>query len=103
MGRCVNGTQAPALLNQIQQARSLAASLDDIPSGDQDIGLKGFDFLFTLIPILESSQKPAPVCEVGRTIPGEQVPDEIHCRCTREALVKGLDGNPKGGCVPPRE
>merc|ERR1711976_125381 len=83
MGRCVNGTQAPALLNQIQQARSLAASLDDIPS--------------------ESSQKPAPVCEVGRTIPGEQVPDEIHCRCTREALVKGLDGNPKGGCVPPRD
>ena len=41
MGRCVNGTQAPALLNQIQQARSLAASLDDIPSGDPDIGLEG--------------------------------------------------------------
>ena len=63
---------------------------------------------------LESSQKPAPVCELGRfinsetfhedgSISGAQVPSGIHCRCTKEPVVKGLDGNPKGGCVPPRE
>merc|ERR550532_670976 len=86
MGRCVNGTEAPSLLNDIKQGRSLAASLDDIPS--------------------ESSQKPAPVCELGRFITEDgspPIPSGIHCRCTREALVKGLDGNPKGGCVPPRD
>ena len=29
--------------------------------------------------------------------------EAITCSCTREAVVRGLDGNPHGGCVPPRE
>ena len=75
-GVCVNGTKAPSLLRQAQ-AGPLAAVLDDIPS--------------------VTSQKPAPLC------PRTREAGQKNCRCTREALVKGLDGNPKGGCVPPRE
>ena len=45
-GKCVNETQAPSLLRNIQQG-PLAASLDDIPSSQ--------------------SQKPAPLCTGGRT------------------------------------
>jgi len=74
-GVCVNGTEAPELLRQAQ-AGPLAAILDDIPS--------------------ETSQKPAPACSLARDT------EEV-CRCTREATLKGIDGNPKGGCVPPRD
>ena len=75
-GVCVNGTDAPDLLRKAQSG-PLAAILDDIPS--------------------ETSQKPAPVCGLAREVELER------CRCTKEATLKGIDGNPKGGCVPPRE
>ena len=75
-GVCVNGTEAPSLLRQAQ-AGPLAAILDDIPS--------------------ETSQKPAPLC------PRSREAEQKSCRCTREATLIGLDGNPKGGCVPPRD
>ena len=78
-GVCVNGTEAPSLLRQAQ-AGPLAAVLDDIPS--------------------ETSQKPAPLCpSPSLTREAEQK----KCRCTKEATLVGLDGNPKGGCVPPRD
>jgi len=75
-GVCVNGTDAPDLLRKAQSG-PLAAILDDIPS--------------------ETSQKPAPVCGLAREVELER------CRCTKEATLKGIDGNPKGGCVPPRD
>ena len=75
-GVCVNGTEAPSLLRQAQ-AGPLAAILDDIPS--------------------ETSQKPAPLCPRAREA------EQRSCRCTREATLIGLDGNPHGGCVPPRD
>lgn len=51
MGSCVNGTQAPALLNEIKQARTLAASLDDIPSGEKN------SLMILLITLLQSQAK----------------------------------------------
>merc|ERR1711892_1437204 len=66
---------APSILDQLQRG-PLAVTLDDIPS--------------------ETNIKRAPFCPVGKT-----AKDEKSCKCTREATVKGLDGNPKGGCVPP--
>jgi len=74
-GECVNGTSAPAVLGQLQRG-PLAVSLDDIPS--------------------ETNQKTAPFCPIGKT-----AKDVRSCKCTKEPTVKGLDGNPKGGCVPP--
>ena len=74
-GVCVNGSEASSLLREAQ-AGPLAAILDDIPS--------------------ETSQKPAPLCPRTREVGAS-------CRCTREATLMGLDGNPKGGCVPPRD
>ena len=76
-GVCVNGTDASELLRKAQSG-PLAAILDDIPS--------------------ETNQKPAPLC--SHSLSRES---EVACRCTKEATLKGIDGNPKGGCVPPRE
>jgi len=74
-GECVNGTDAPGILEQLQRG-PLAVTLDDIPS--------------------ETNIKRAPFCPVGKSA------KDVHtCRCTKESTVKGLDGNPKGGCVPP--
>ena len=75
-GQCVNATQAPGLLRSLQEG-PLAASLDDIPS--------------------DQSQRPAPLCPPGRTAV------DGRCRCSTEATVKGVDGNFRGGCIPPRE
>ena len=75
-GVCVNGTDARDLLRKAQSG-PLAAVLDDIPS--------------------ETSQRPAPVCSVARDT------QQRSCKCTTEATLIGIDGNPKGGCVPPRE
>ena len=57
----------------------LAVTLDEIPS--------------------ETNIKRAPFCPVGAV--GKTAPDACSCRCTKEPTVKGLDGNLKGGCVPP--
>jgi len=75
-GTCVNGSEAGSRLRSIQRS-NLVASLDDIPS--------------------ESSQKPAPFCDDSRSTA------DVKCRCTKEATLRGVDGNPHGGCVPPRD
>ena len=75
-GVCVNGSEASSLLREAQ-AGPLAAILDDIPSA--------------------TSQKPAPLC------PRSREAAQKSCRCTTEATLIGLDGNPKGGCIPPRD
>lgn len=72
-GTCVNGTDAPALLRFLSQG-VLSVTLDDQPD--------------------EFSQKDAPLCPINRDV-------EPSCKCTDEPLTKGLDGNPKGGCIPP--
>jgi len=74
-GECVNGTDAPQLLSSLQRG-PLAVTLDDIPS--------------------ETNIKRAPFCPIGKS-----AVDVKSCSCTKEPTVKGLDGNPKGGCVPP--
>jgi len=84
-GKCVNGTEAPGLLRSLQEG-PLAATLDDIPS--------------------ESSQKQAPLCnDIAPRIvtSSKKSSSNITCGCTKEATVMGLDGNPRGGCTPPRD
>jgi len=74
-GECVNGTAAPSLLASLRSG-PLAVVLDDVPS--------------------ETSQKVAPVCPLGRA------PNQMkHCACAGGAVTKGLDGNPRGGCIAP--
>jgi len=74
-GECINGTSAPDILKRIQ-AGPLKVILDDAPS--------------------ETSVRVAPICPVGRT--SEEMKG---CKCTDDQVTKGLDGNPRGGCVPP--
>ena len=74
-GECINGTSAPAVLERIK-AGPLKVVLDDAPS--------------------ETSVKVAPICPLGRT--SEEMKG---CKCTEEPVTKGLDGNPRGGCIPP--
>jgi len=38
---------------------------------------------------------PAPVCPAGKAA------KDMACHCSKETAVKGLDGNMRGGCVPP--
>jgi len=74
-GECINGTSAPSLLGRLQNG-PLKVILDDTPS--------------------ETSQKVAPLCPLGRA------PQEMKgCKCADSQVSRGLDGNPKGGCVPP--
>jgi len=75
-GTCVNGTDAPKLLANLRSG-PLAVVLDDIPS--------------------ETNQKVAPECPIGRSS-GDKMKK---CHCEGGAVTKGLDGNPKGGCIPP--
>jgi hypothetical protein len=72
-GKCVNGTDAPALLRFLKQS-PLAVTLDDQPD--------------------EFSQKEAPLCPIGKA-------EEKTCKCTTEPITKDLAGHPKGGCVAP--
>jgi len=74
-GECVNGTQAPGLLSRIAEG-PLAVILDNVPS--------------------ETSQKPAPLCPVGKSAPQMK-----GCKCVSGPVTKGLDGNPRGGCIKP--
>merc|ERR1712158_244392 len=62
-GECVNGTQAPGLLSRIAEG-PLAVILDSVPSG--------------------TSQKPAPLCPVGKSAP--QMKD---CKCVSGPVKKG--------------
>jgi len=72
-GQCVNSTAAPGL---VARAGPLAVTLDAQPS--------------------ETSQKPAPLCPVGKS--ASQMKG---CRCSSGPVTKGLDGNPRGGCIKP--
>jgi len=74
-GECFNETKATSLLARLSTG-ALPVVLDDVPS--------------------ETSQKVAPVCPLGRS--SAQMKG---CRCEAGAVVKGLDGNPRGGCIPP--
>ena len=58
----------------------------------------------------ETSQKPAPLCPVGKSASQMKVPrlyrQEVTpcpqgCRCSSGLVTKGLDGNPRGGCIKP--
>ena len=56
--------------------------------------------------VSESSQKQAPLCnDIAPRIvtSSKKSSSNITCGCTKEATVMGLDGNPRGGCTPPRE
>ena len=72
-GVCINGTSATSLLTQLKTG-PLKAILDSVPS--------------------ETRQKVAPFCEGDQTL-------QKSCKCTDGPVTKGLDGNPKGGCIPP--
>ena len=61
----------------------------------------------------ETSQKPAPLCPVGKSAPQMKVLQSQHnivfvtksskkdCKCASGPVTKGLDGNPRGGCIKP--
>jgi hypothetical protein len=70
-GECVNATVAPSALSR---TRPLASKLDDIPT----------------------SQKVAPFCPVGKSAAQMK-----GCKCAGGPVTKGLDGNPRGGCIRP--
>jgi len=74
-GECINGTSAPTVLERIRTG-PLKVILDDALS--------------------ETSMKVAPICPLGR-----KSSEMKGCKCSDETLTKGLDGNPRGGCVPP--
>jgi len=73
-GECFNDTEATTILSTLRNG-PLAVVLDDVPS--------------------ETSQKVAPVCPIGRS--SDQMKG---CKCEGGAVTKGLDGNPRGGCIP---
>ena len=73
-GECINGTSAPSLLGRLQSG-PLTVILDDEPS--------------------VTSRKVAPICPFGRA------PQEMKgCKCADGPVTKGLDGNPRVGCIP---
>jgi len=74
-GECINGTSAPSVLAKLNDG-PLNVILDDASS--------------------ETSQKVAPICPVGRSSQ-----EMKGCKCTEGPVTKGLDGNPRGGCIPP--
>lgn len=74
-GTCINGTNAPGVLRTLSKG-PLAVSLDPITD--------------------ELSQRKAPLCSVS-----PKSPPRSTCKCATEPITKGLDGNPRGGCVPP--
>ena len=74
-GVCINTTAASLIIPQ-QKNQILKYMLDSVLS--------------------ETRQRVAPVCQEGK--------EELHmkgCKCSDEPVVKGLDGNPRGGCIPP--
>jgi len=72
-GECVNNTVTPDL---VARHSPLAAILDDLPS--------------------ETSQKQAPLCPLGKSAAQMK-----GCKCASGPVTRGLDGNPRGGCIRP--
>ena len=74
-GECINGTSALSLLPRLQTG-PLKAILDNAPS--------------------QTRQKIAPTCQAGQAYQQAK-----GCKCYDGLVTKGLDGNPRGGCISP--